>query len=169
MYRQEKVGDVMRDINRNAHIREVKPVAQSDQRERDEVMGNKLIIVLPGLLQTQNQDNSLLRPVRGLQKVIRLEHSIMRLVRKALVHGRGVEVPDWRPRHDVQTKRPEQDEVKSGIKLLHETGLLGTGLDAVRNSNGLDYPLHDELARKGENDYIEADKGDIQTTLAILN
>lgn len=65
-YRQEEVRDVVRDVHSNSHIREVKPVAQSDQRERNHMMQHQLLEILPRSLQLQHQHNRLLRPVTRL-------------------------------------------------------------------------------------------------------
>lgn len=50
-YREEEITDVVRDVNSNAHISEVKAVAQSDQRQRHNMMSNQLFEILPRLLQ----------------------------------------------------------------------------------------------------------------------
>ena len=110
----------MGDVHGDTHVREMEPVAQPDERQGDDVMQHQLLEVLPRLLQLQHQDQALLRPVRGLQEIVCLEHRLVRSVRESFVHARGVEIPHRRAAHHVQAKRPEDGEVDRGVELLHE-------------------------------------------------
>jgi hypothetical protein len=132
------------------------------------MMRNQLLEIFPRCLQHQQQHNHLLGPVRRLQQIIRLEDGLMRPVRKALIHARRIEIPDGRPAHDPQAKGTEYGEVQRRVKLLHETGLLGLGPDAVADGNRPDDALHDEFTREAQDDDVEADKGEVACALAIL-
>lgn len=50
-YGEEEIADVVRDVDGDSHIREMKAVAQSDQRQRHNMMSDQLFEILPRLLQ----------------------------------------------------------------------------------------------------------------------
>jgi len=143
-------------------------VAQSNKRERDNMVQHQLLEILARFLELQHQNDSLLRPVRSLQKVVSLEASLVSTVREALVHASGVEVPDRRARHDPQTEWTEDSKVHGGVRLLHEAGLFPTALDSSADGQGSDQTLHAELASEGEDDGVEGDEGEVLATFAIL-
>ena len=87
----------MSDIYCESHIRKMEPVAQPDQAERYAMMRYQLFEVLSRLFQHQQKYNHLLCPVARLQQIVCLKYSFMRLVGETLVHGRCIEVPNWRP------------------------------------------------------------------------
>ena len=93
----------MRDIDRHAHIRKMKPVTQPNQRQSDNVMSHQLLEVLPWLLQSQTQHNKLLSPITRLQQVIRFKHALVRPMWKPLKHARRIEIPHRRSTHHIQT------------------------------------------------------------------
>ena len=165
---KEEIADVMRDVHSDAHVSEVEAVAQSNKRERDDVVQHQLLEILTRLLKLQHQDNSLLRPVRSLQQVVSFEASLVSSVREALVHASGVEVPHRRARHDPQTERTEDGKVHCGVCLLHEASLFPTALDSGADGQGSDQTLHAELAGEGEDDGVEGHESEILLALAIL-
>jgi len=165
---KEEIADVMRDVHSDAHVSEVEAVAQSNKRERDDVVQHQLLEILTRLLKLQHQDNSLLRPVRSLQQVVSFEASLVSSVREALVHASGVEVPHRRARHDPQTERTEDGKVHCGVCLLHEASLFPTALDSGADGQGSDQTLHAELAGEGEDDGVEGDESKVLAALAIL-
>lgn len=168
-YREEEIANVVRDVHGDPHVRKVEAIAQPDERERDDMMQHELLEVLPRLLQLQHQYNRLLRPVRSLQQVVRLEESVVRAVREALVHACRVEVPDWRARHDVQAEGAEDGEVDGCVELFHEAGLLCAGFDSGGDRDGTDEALHEELAGKGQDYGVEGDEGEVLLALAVLS
>jgi hypothetical protein len=165
---EEEVADIMRNVHSNTHVSEMEAVAQPNQRQRDDMVQNQLLEILARLLQLQHQNDSLLRPVRSLQKVISLETSLVGAVREPLVHARRVEIPDRRARHDPQTEGAEDSEVHGGVRLLHEAGLFSTALDSGADRQGADQTLHAELAREGEDDGVEGDEGEVLAAFAVL-
>ena len=129
-YSQEEIANVVRNVHRQTHVRKVKPITQPDQRQRDDVMRHQLLKVLARLLQHQQQHAHLLQPVARLDEVVRLERGRVEPMRKAVVHGARVKVPEWRlVAHDVQPERTEDAKVYGRVGLLHEAGLLGAGAE----------------------------------------
>ena len=168
-YGEEKVGYIVTDVDSNPHICKVKPITQPNQRERNEMMGDQFSEIFPWFLQHQGQHNALLCPVRRLQQVIRLEHGLVRLVWKSLVHSRRIEVPNGRPAHYPKSIRAEYAEIYCRIKLFQKACLLRLALDPVRERNRLDDPLHDEFARERQHDDVEAHKGEIARAFVVEN
>ena len=158
----------MRDVHCHAHIREVKPIAQPDQGERDDMVQHQLPEIFPWLLQLQHEYQPLLRPVRRLQQVVCLEQRLVGAVREPGVHALGVEVPDWRAVHDVHAQGPEDGEVDGGVELLHEARLLPSSTDAVADSDGTNNALHQELAGEGEHDHVEGDEREVFPSFPVL-
>lgn len=144
-------------------------VAQPDQGHRDNVMQNELFEILSGLLQHEQQDNSLLRPVTCLQQIVGLEDSFVATMREALKHSICVEVPDWRTVHDVQAKGTENGKIDGCVELFHESGLLCFSGNAEMNGKGTNHALHEELAGEAQDNGVEGDKREISFALAILD
>lgn len=92
-YCKEEVGNVVRDIHGDAHMRKVKPVTQPDERQSDDVVRHELFEVFPRLLQHEKQHDHLLRPVACLEKVIRFEQALVLSIRERLVHWLRAEIP----------------------------------------------------------------------------
>lgn len=76
-YREEEIRHVMSDIDSKTDVCEVEPVAQRNKGESDNVVSNELLEVLSWLLQLQKENDSLLRPVTGLEQVIGLEKTLV--------------------------------------------------------------------------------------------
>jgi len=100
-YGQEKVADVVRDVDRETHMREMESVAQSYERQCDDVMSNQLLEVFSRFLQLQHQNDHLLCPVARLEQVVCFEVPFQCFVWVSLKHAGRVEIPDRRPTHDV--------------------------------------------------------------------
>lgn len=66
-HRKEEVTDIMSDVHRQSHVGEVEAVAETDESQGDQVMADKLFVVLAGLFHAQHEHNKLLRPVCGLE------------------------------------------------------------------------------------------------------
>lgn len=158
----------MRNVDGKSHVREVKTVAQPNERYTDDVMSDQLPEVLARLLHSQQQHDGLLRPVGRLEQVIELEHSLVSLVGKALVHAPSVEVPDRRPTHDVHTGRSQDAKVQRRVHLLHKARLLAARLEATVAGEWAEELLHDELSGEGENDGIECDQSNVPGTFGVL-
>ena len=101
-YREKEVADIVRDVNRQTHVREMESVAQPYQCQSDDVVSDQFLEILPRLFQLQTQDNGLLRPVAGLKEIIRFEHRFVAPVREILIHAYSTEIPDRCPRHHIQ-------------------------------------------------------------------
>lgn len=166
-YRQEEIRDIVRDIYRKTHVRKVEAITQRNQRQRDDMVSNQLLEILPRLLQLQEQHNRLLGPVTRLEQVIRLEHRLVLTMREPFKHSGRVEVPDVRPAHDVQTERSEDPEVDGRVHLLHEAGRLALAFDSAVHREGANELLHDELAREGQHDRVEGHERDVLLALAV--
>lgn len=90
-------------------------------------------------------------------------------MREVLVHAAGVVKPHGGPGHDVEASRAEDAKVEGRVHLLHEAGLLGTGVQAGDAGQRPEDLLHEELAGEGEDDGVEDDKGNIPDALAVLD
>ena len=167
-YSEEKVTNVVGNVDSQANVGKVETVAETDQGERDNVMADQLLEVLAGLLHAEHQHNGLLGPVRRLEQVVKLEVGLMRPVGRVFVHAAGVEEPDGGPRHDEHASRAEDAKVECRVHLLHESCLLGTRAEAEVAGERAQQLLHDQLARKGQNNDVEDDKGNVPETLAVL-
>ena len=165
---EEEVGYVVGGVDGNAHVGKVKAVAEANQRKTDNVVADQLLVVFARLLHSQEEHNSLLRPVGCLKEVVELDDTLVGAVRKVFVHAARVEVPDGGAAHDVHAGGTEEEEVYGRVCLLHESSLFGTA-EAGSTRNGAKHLLHDKLASKGEHDGVEGDKGNVPVTLAILN
>jgi len=167
-YGEEEVADVVRDVDRQTHMCEMESVAQANERQRDDVMSDQLFEVFPRLLQLQHQNDGLLRPVAGLEQIVCFVHPFQCFVWVSLQHASRIEIPDWRPTHDVQPKRSEDGKVHGRVDLLHEPGLFPPPSDPTGNCHGTDKALHEKLAGEGEDDSIKGHEGEIMTSLAVL-
>lgn len=157
----------MGDIHRNAHVGEVEAVTQTDQRQSDDVMSDKLLEILSGLFELQQQHNRLLSPVTSLEQVIGFEDGYVLSVRETLKHGRGVEVPDIRLLHHVQTERPKDRKVHGCVDLLHESSSLSSAANATVCSPWANHALHQKLPCERQDNSIEADKSKVQGTFSV--
>lgn len=166
-YREEEIRNVMSDIHCETDVGEMKPVAQGNQSQGNNMVSHKLLEILPRLFQHQEENNGLLRPVAGLEEVIGLEQAVVLSVRVPFKHGRRIEVPDIRPAHHVQTKRSEDSEVHRSIYLLHEPGCFPLGRDPTVHGERTNHPLHNDLARKGEHNGVKRDESNVLWTLPI--
>ena len=158
----------MCDVHGNAHVCKVKPVAQPDQADGNDVMRHQLLEVFPRLFQHQHQHNGLLRPVAGLEKIVCLDNRLVRPVGEALVHANRVEVPHGRARHDPYAKGAVDAKVEGRVRLLHEAGLLVAVFDAKVYSNGANQPLHAVFSREAQHNGVEAHKGKVPSTFSIV-
>ena len=92
----------------------------------------------------------------------------MATVWEILIHACGVEVPDRRPRHDIQPQGTKNDKVHGCVGLLHESVLLCTGANAVGDCDWADDALHEKLSGKGENDDVEGHEGKVFGSFIII-
>lgn len=157
----------MCDIDTNTQIGEVKPVAQSDQCQSDDVMPNKLLEVLSGLLQLQQQDNRLLGPIACLEQVKCLEERLMLSMRETFKHGSRVEVPDVGPAHDIEAKRTKNAKVDRRVHLLHEPCRLAFTTNTAPNRERPDQALHQEFTRERQNNRVKRDKRNILGAFSV--
>lgn len=165
--RKEEIRDIVRDIDSNAQVSKVETVAQSNERQRDDVVADKLLEILPGLFQLQHQHDRLLCPVTRLQQVKGLEVRFMLPVGKTFEHGRRVEIPNVRPVHHIETKRSKDTKVDRSVHLLHETCSLAFTADSTPTCQGTDHALHQELASERQNNCVEGHKGNILRTFSV--
>lgn len=91
----------------------------------------------------------------------------MELVREALVHASGVEVPDRRVAHDIDAPGPDKGKVDGRVHLLHEACLLAPGLEPCIAGKRAEQLLHDELAGKRQHDDVEGHETNVPKTLCI--
>ena len=100
-YGKEEVTNIMGQVDSNAHVCEVEPVTQGDEGQSDDMVSHKLFKVLARLLHAQQQNNGLLRPVRSLKQIVKLDHSLVGFMWEGLVHASRIEVPYWRSAHNI--------------------------------------------------------------------
>lgn len=167
-YSEEKVANVVGNVHGQANVGKVEAVAQRYERQADNVVAHELLEVLARLLHAQQQHDGLLRPVSGLEEVVELEDALERLVREALVEAARVKVPHGRPAHDVHARRPQHAKVDGRVHLLHVAGLLAARLEPGAPRHGPQDLLHDELARKGQDDRVKGDKGNVPQPLSVV-
>lgn len=168
-YRQKEIRDVVRDVDRDTHVREMESITTPDERQRDQMMENQLFKILPRFLKQQHQHDSLLRPITALQKIIRLERRLVRPVREPLHHARRVEIPHRRLAHDIQPKRPKDAKVHRRVELFHEPALLGSFLNPPANRQRSNESLHQELSGEREEDDVERHELEVLGALAVHN
>lgn len=166
---EEKVGNVMGNVNSNAHVGKVETIAQPDEGEGDDVMQDQLLKVLSRLLQHQQQDQALLGPVAGLEQIVGLEQTLVGAMGEAFEHARCVEVPDGGARHDVHAKGTVQAKVDGRVELLHEAALFGAAADAQTDGQGADHALHQKLTGKAQHNRVKGDKGKVGLALGVLD
>jgi len=166
-YRQEKVRHVMGNVHGKTHVREVETVAQRNECQGDDMVANQLLEILSGLLQLQQKHNGLLSPVTRLEKVVRLEESLVFSVGEILKHSSGVEVPNFRTFHHVQAKWAKDAEVDRRVDLLHKASSLALAPDTAEHRQRPDELLHDELSRKGQHHGVKCDKRDILFAFSV--
>lgn len=166
---EEKIADVVRNVDGNAHVREMEPIAESYQSDRDNMVRHKLPEVFPPLLLAQHHDHDLLHPKGGLKQIIEFEDSPVGLVRVELVHAVRLKVPEPRGDfHDVEAERPDEGNVACRVHLLHEARLLASRFDTAAAGQWPEELLHDELSREGQKDGVKTHKGDVPRAFAIL-
>ena len=90
----------MSDEYRESHIREMEAITETDENQSDDMVANKLIIILPRFFEFENDDDSLLGPVRGLEEVVEFELPRHGFMREAFIHPVDVEIPYWCAGHD---------------------------------------------------------------------
>lgn len=159
----------MRDVNRQSHVGEMKPIAQPNQRQGDDVMSDKLPVISTWFFKPETENQGLLGPVTRLQQIVGLEKSLVGSIRKRLVHAGSVEIPDRGAIHDIQAIGTESPEVEGGVHLFHEAILFRAGAKLEPAGEGPEDALHDKLAGKGEDDNVESDKSEIFAAFAIVD
>jgi len=87
-YSKEKITNIMRNKYSNPHVRKMEPVTPAGQRNRNRMMSNQLVPILPRFLETQDHDDALLRPVGQLEEVVEFEFPLQGFVREAFEHLR---------------------------------------------------------------------------------
>ena len=159
----------MRGVHCQSHVCKMEGIGQVDQRDCNDMMRYQFLEVLARLLLREQEHNHLLCPVCRLEQIVGLNLRQLCPVWEGLVHAIGIKVPHWRLLHDIQAKWPEEAEVDCSVCLLHEARLLPSSLHAGLDREWPEYPLHDELARKCEDDCVEAHEGEVACALAILD
>ena len=167
-HRKKEIANIMGNIHRDPHIREMKSIAQPNQNQCNNMMSHQLPKILPRLFQLQKQHNRLLCPIASLEQIVGLEQALVGLVRVVLEHGTGIKIPDGGPTHNVETEGTKDRKVNRGVDLFHEPGLFGAGVDAARLRKRADESLHEKFAGEGEDDDVEGDEGEVAWSFAIL-
>lgn len=168
-YCEEKIADIMRDVNRQSHVGEMKAIAQPNQRQGNDVMSDELPVISPWFFEPETENQGLLGPVTRLQQIVGLEKSLVGSIRKRLVHAGGVEIPNRGAIHDKQAIGTKNTEVDGGVHLLHEAILFRAGAKLEPAGERPEDALHDKLAGKGEDDNVESDKSEIFAAFAIVD
>lgn len=168
---EEEVRAVVSEKDGDTNPGEVETVGESNQRDSDDMMKNKLLKVGPRLLQLQHQHYCLLEPVGGLQEVISLEVGRVGTVRVVFVEGtcaERIECPHLRAVEDPEPVRCENEKVQSRVSLFHEARYftLLENTTAVRKRP--QHSLHQEFAGKAEEKGVEQHEVNIFGSLCIL-
>lgn len=157
----------MGEVDGKAHVREMETVAQPNQSERNDMVAHQLIEILPRLFQLQDHHNSLLCPKAGLEQIVRFEQALVLSMWKIFEHSRGVEVPDRRSRHNVETVWYEDAQIHGGVHLFHETSHFPAATDAAVQPPRVDETLHEKLTGEGQDDSVESNESEIFPALAV--
>jgi len=166
-YGKEEVTNVMSDVYRDSHVREVKSVTQTNKGQSYSVMKYELFEILSRLFQLQYKHNSLLEPVSSLEEVVCFEHAFVRAVWKSFEHSGCVEIPERPPRHNIQAERSEDGKIHGGVYLLHETRLFASVSNPGSNRHGPNNSLHSKFSCETKNDSVERDKSHVVFPLSI--
>lgn len=158
----------MRNVHGESHVRKMKPVAKPNERNGDDVVCNELLEIFSGFLQLQEKHDGLLRPVGCLHQVISLEIALVSAMGKVNKHCRCVKIPYWTAAHDEKAVRAKESKVNCSVRLFHEARLFSLGLDPTRDGPWTEESLHNEFPCEGQNDHVEADKGEVTAAFAIL-
>lgn len=120
-YSKEEVADVVGDVHRDADVCKVEAVAEKNEADGDDVVGDQLLEVLAWLFLAQKHDNGLLDPEGGLKQVVKLERGGMSGVWVCFVHPARLEVPKSRGLlHGVQAERGSEGNVARRVHLFHK-------------------------------------------------
>ena len=168
-YRKEEVRNVVGNIDRNTDIGEVESITQSDKGHGDNVMTNKLLEILPWLLQLQHQHDRLLSPIACLKEVVGLEQSLMFTMRETHKHGRRVEIPDIRSTHDIQPERTKDPKVDRRVDLFHKPRGLSPATNSTVDSPRPNKTLHNEFSGERQHNSVESHKRNILLAFSIHN
>ena len=167
-YGKEEVADVVRDVDGDTDVGEVVAVAEIDQADGDDVVGDQLLEVLSRLFLAEQHDDDLLDPKGGLEQVVELEDGSVSGVRVCLVHASRLEEPEpGRLLHRVQPERANEGDVARRVHLLSETRLLAPRLDPAEHGQRPQHLVHDKLAGEGQDDGVEDDEGKVPRSLAV--
>ena len=66
-YGEEEVGDVMCYVHSHTHVREMEAIAQSNERQCNDMVQHQRVEIFPRRLEHEHQHYRLLGPVRCLQ------------------------------------------------------------------------------------------------------
>ena len=101
----------MRNVHGNAHVREVKAVAQPDERQSNDMVRHEFFEVFSWLLQHEEQHNHLLCPVTCLEQVVCLEQAFVLSIRERLVHWCRAKIPQRRAVHHIESEGAKDGKV----------------------------------------------------------
>ena len=91
----------MCNVHGQAHGREMKSIAETDQGESDDMMTDQLLKILARFLELEGQDDSLLGPIGRLKQIKGLERAIQGPMREIFEEGRRPKIPDGCLAHDI--------------------------------------------------------------------
>lgn len=165
---QKEIRDIHGNINFHTHPSEVESIGKPNKSDGDDVMQNKLVVVLSWSLQLQNENHRLLNPKGGLTKVVDLKVPVVSLVRVLQVERGSLKEPQRSSGHNPHTKRTSQTVVEHSVSLLQETVDLSGSLQATNTSQRLQDSAHDKLSQETKEQSVEANKVKVIHTLAIL-
>jgi len=83
-------------------------------------------------------------------------------------HALGVEVPNWRARHHVESHGSKNAEVNGGVGLFHITVLHIAGFHSAGDCPSAQEALHDEFAGEGQHDDVESHEEEVASAFAIV-
>ena len=158
----------MGDVDGKTHVGEVEAVREGDEEQGDDVMGNKLLEVLPRLLHAQHENDGLLGPVSGLEEIVELECAVESLVWEVFIHASRIKIPDGGARHNDYSRRAEDAKVECRVQLLHKADLLASGPETRAAGQRPEHLLHNKLTSKREDDGIKCDESNIPAALTIV-
>jgi len=110
----------------------------------------------------------LLRPVTRLQQVICFENPFVATMWEIGEHALGIEVPNWRARHNVKSNGSKDTEINGGVGLFHITVLHVAGFQSTVDCPSAEEALHDELAGEGQHDDVESHEEEVASAFTVV-
>ncbi len=164
---EPRIGNIHAYENGGTNHGKVDEVRPTNQPKRDQVMGDKLVVVLPGLFEPQEHDERLLEPEGKLKQVVELEFRTHLPVWIFEPKVFQVVPPTVLEAHHVKTKSGGTAPVEHGVALFGKSQLLRLALDAPPFSEWLEDVERSRLTKERKNDDVKNQEEQIAIALLV--